>query len=403
MHSVLHPGRIASFNNGARWQHQRQGQQQLQVTRHQVAHTGKLQTCCLNFKQPASLVEQPSTTNCNSSLPPKSEARITVFSAAQYVEGFLKQPLIDAGFINLKFTEARLQPDTAALAEGSPIVCLFVNDICDAQVVEQLKNCGVQMIAMRCAGYDRVDLEACQAAGIQVVRVPTYSPTSVAEHAVALMFALSRHLHQAYIRVSAGNYSLTPLVGMELRGKRVGVIGTGAIGTEAVRIFKVKEMGVPYMDLDEIIPQVHVLSLHVPLLPSTKHILNKDRVKRLRQGCLVLNVSRGGLVDNSALLHGLEQGNIGGLGMDVYENEGQLFFTDWTDMDLITRMKNWDRCFKTLTSYPQVLITPHSAFLTVEALNNIASTTASNLEEFFQGRPLTNAVQPRRDDAAGKK
>ncbi|WIA17926.1 hypothetical protein OEZ85_009419 [Tetradesmus obliquus] len=347
----------------------------------------------------------------------KAATQITVFSAAQYVEGFLARPLKEAGFQNVNFTETVLDKYTASLAQDCQIVCIFVNDQCDAKVVERLAKCGVKLIALRCAGFDRVDLEACKQHGIKVVRVPTYSPTSVAEHAVALLMALTRRLAQAHVRVSAGNYSLTPLVGQELRGKRAAVLGTGAIGTEAVRILKgigmevvaydiqknpaVEAMGVKYVDLEEALPWADVVSVHVPLLKSTHHFINGDRIAMMKKGAILLNVSRGGLVDSQALYDGLENGQLGGLGMDVYENEGELFFTDWTDMPLETRMANWDRRFKLLTSYPQVLITPHSAFLTHEALANIASATVASMEEFLAGQPLTNELKPKPDKAAG--
>eukprot|EP00879_Flechtneria_rotunda_P015029 GHRR01015704.1.p1 GENE.GHRR01015704.1~~GHRR01015704.1.p1 ORF type:complete len:393 (+),score=96.93 GHRR01015704.1:684-1862(+) len=340
----------------------------------------------------------------------KATTRLTVFSSGHYVEGFLREPLHKAGFGDVRFTEARLSKECAVLAQDSPIICLFVNDNCDAEVVAALAKRGVKLIAMRCAGYDRVDVAACQQHGIQVARVPTYSPTSVAEHAVGLLFAINRRLALAHQRVQAGNYSLSPLVGMELRGKKVGILGTGAIGTEAIRMFKglgmevmaydvrknpvVEALGVPYMDMDDILPQADVVSVHVPLLPSTYHFIDKDKIDKMKQGCILLNVSRGGLVDSDALLNGLESGQLGGVGLDVYENEGTLFFTDWTEMDLKIRMKSWDRRFKVLTSYPQVLITPHSAFLTHEALHNIATTTINNMTEFLEGKPLKNVVNP---------
>eukprot|EP00879_Flechtneria_rotunda_P013996 GHRR01014623.1.p1 GENE.GHRR01014623.1~~GHRR01014623.1.p1 ORF type:complete len:430 (+),score=91.56 GHRR01014623.1:107-1291(+) len=340
----------------------------------------------------------------------KATTRVTIFSAAPYVTQFLQDPLISAGYENFNFIEAKLDKFTAKLAKESPLVCLFVNDNCDAEVVAELAQRGVKLIAMRCAGYDRVDVAACQQHGIQVARVPTYSPTSVAEHAVGLLFAINRRLALAHQRVMAGNYSLSPLVGSEVKGKRVGVLGTGAIGAEAVRIFKglgmevmaydvrknpvVEALGVPYMDMDDILPQADVVSVHVPLLPSTYHFIDKDKIDKMKQGCILLNVSRGGLVDSDALLNGLESGQLGGVGLDVYENEGTLFFTDWTEMDLKIRMKSWDRRFKVLTSYPQVLITPHSAFLTHEALHNIATTTINNMTEFLEGKPLKNVVNP---------
>eukprot|EP00882_Tetradesmus_deserticola_P001980 GHRQ01002122.1.p1 GENE.GHRQ01002122.1~~GHRQ01002122.1.p1 ORF type:complete len:409 (+),score=153.33 GHRQ01002122.1:205-1431(+) len=345
----------------------------------------------------------------------KAATSITVFSAAPYVQGFLAQPLKEAGFDDVTFTEAVLDKHTAKLAQDCQVACIFVNDECDAETVECLATCGVKLIALRCAGFDRVDLDACQQHGIKVVRVPTYSPTSVAEHAAALLMALNRRLAQAHVRVCAGNYSLTPLVGSELRGKRAAVLGTGAIGAEAVRIFKgigmevvaydirnnpaVEAMGVKYVSLEDALPWADVVSVHVPLLESTYHFINGERIAMMKPGAILLNVSRGGLVDSHALCDGLESGQLGGLGLDVYEAEGGLFFTDWTDMPLDVRMKNWDRGFKMLTAYPQVLITPHSAFLTHEALANIASTTVVNLEQFLAGQPLTNELKPKPEKA----
>lgn len=339
----------------------------------------------------------------------RAQTRISIFSAQQYVANYLTPPFQAAGYLNLNFIDARLDISTADLAKGSPVCCLFVNDDCSEKVVKKLAKNGVKMIAMRCAGFDRVDLTACATYGIKVARVPTYSPTSVAEHAVALLMALNRRLTQAYMRVQQGNYSLSPLVGSELRGKTVGVMGTGAIGVEACRIFKgigmkvlaydirpnpaVEAMDIPYLSIEEILPQADVVSLHVPLLPSTYELMNKPRIEMMKEGSFLLNVSRGGLVNSDELIRGLERGQLAGIGLDVWENEGDLFFTDWSDMDMNIRMKYWDRKFKTLLSYPQVLVTPHSAFLTYEALANIGSTTVQNVTEFLSGQPLTNELQ----------
>lgn len=248
---------------------------------------------CVNFRQDSSADAQQTSSTTADLAQKKAATKVAVFSSAPYVRSFLEKPLREGGFEQVHFLETVLDEHTAPLAEGCPVVCLFVNDDANAQAIAKLAKSGVRVIALRCAGYDRVDLEACEAHGIRVVRVPTYSPTSVAEHAVGLLFALNRKLHQAYVRVQAGNYSLTPLVGFELRGKTVGVLGTGAIGTEAARIFKglgmnvlaydvrqnpaVVDMGIPYLDMADILPQADVISLHVPLLPSTYHLINKDR------------------------------------------------------------------------------------------------------------------------------
>jgi len=342
--------------------------------------------------------------------PEKAKAlKLAVFSAQNYVVDHFGPPLT-SHFPQTKFIDARLDADTAALAEGCGAVCIFVNDDASAPVIATLARCGVRMIALRCAGYDRVDLAACAAHGIAVARVPTYSPTSVAEMAVALAFALNRNLHLIPARVAQGNYALSGLVGFEMCSQTVAVLGTGAIGAEACRIFRgigmrvlaydvrpnpaVEAMGVEYCSVDEMLPQADVVSLHLPLLPSTTNFFDAAMVAKLKPNALLINVSRGGLVDTDALLAGLESGQIGGLGLDVYANEGALFFTDWSSMDAARRMKSWDRRFKTLISYPQVFVTPHSAFLTHEALRSIGRTTAINLLEFVAGKEvLTNAVK----------
>jgi D-lactate dehydrogenase len=340
-----------------------------------------------------------------------AKMRIAVFSSQMYVRDHMA-PALAPYFPQTTFIEARLALDTAALADGHDAVCVFVNDDLSAPVVERLYKGGVRMVALRCAGYDRVDLAACQKLGMRVARVPTYSPTSVAEMAVALAFALNRNLHLIPARVAQGNYALSGLVGREMFNQTVAVLGTGAIGAEACRIFRgigmrvlahdvrpspvVKALGVEYGSVEEILPQADIVSLHLPLLPSTMNFLDQKKVDSLKPNALVINVSRGGLVDTDALLAGLESGQIGGLGLDVYANEGALFFTDWSSMDASKRMRFWDRKFKTLLSYPQVFVTPHSAFLTHEALASIGRTTAVNLLEFVgkeQGAPLTNEVK----------
>lgn len=340
----------------------------------------------------------------------RSKVKLMTFSAQPYTNKYFVNPLREGGFNHIRATEARLGPDTAIIAKGHDAVCLFVNDLCDAEVIEALAEQGVKFIAMRCAGYDRVDVEAANRAGIKVARVPTYSPTSVAEHAVGLMFAIERHIPQAIGRVTQGNYSLSGLVGRQLGGKTVGVLGTGAIGAEACRLFKglgmkvlaydirpnpqVEAMGIPYLPWEEIIPQCEVISLHMPLLPSTHHFINGPKIAMMKPGVTLLNVSRGALIDTRALLKGVRSGHIGGAGLDVYENEGAVFFQDLTDLQPRDRMPFWDTALIELVALPQVLVTPHTAFLTSEALTNIANTTMDNLDEYFSGKPLTNEVLP---------
>ncbi|EFN59634.1 hypothetical protein CHLNCDRAFT_55930 [Chlorella variabilis] len=310
------------------------------------------------------------------------------------------------------FIEARLDKETAELAHGCTVACLFVNDLCDGEVVDKLAQGGVKVIAMRCAGYDRVDLAACQRHGIRVVRVPAYSPRSVAEHAFALAFALARELRSQTQRVSAGNYTLSGIVGMELSFKTYGVVGTGNIGIEMIKLLRcldgrvlcydpypseeAKALGVQYVPLEELLQESDLITLHCPLFQETFHLMNEERFALLKPNTILVNVSRGGLVDTNALITALEDGKLGGVAMDVYENEGNLFDADFTELTTKARMKLWDKRFAYLKSLPQVIITPHSAFLTREALKNIADTTVQNVLEAVAGGPLTNEVKPRR-------
>eukprot|EP00878_Enallax_costatus_P017913 GHUV01018835.1.p1 GENE.GHUV01018835.1~~GHUV01018835.1.p1 ORF type:complete len:293 (+),score=47.53 GHUV01018835.1:318-1196(+) len=284
-----------------------------------------------------------------------------------------------------------------------------------ACVYQWLNLCFVMARPVFCNGLTCVFqwLDRCFVMAWTTRDVPTQIIIYFTQHlpplCVFCSLAHARHINLAYTRVMAGNYSLGPLVGMELRNKNVGIIGTGAIGAEAARMFKglgmdvmaydikpnpaVEALGIPYMSIEEMLPQCDVVSLHVPMLPSTYKIINKERINMSKKGCILLNVSRGGLIDSDEVMNGLESQQIGALGLDVWENEADLFFTDWTDLDITTRMTNWDRKFKVLTSYPNVIVTPHSAFLTNEALENIANTTIQNIEEFLLGKPLTNELK----------
>eukprot|EP00210_Caulerpa_lentillifera_P004681 g4466.t1 len=338
-----------------------------------------------------------------------SEFRVATFSSNTYVLRFLEEPLKSV-FPNSTMLTAPLDKSTAALAYGHSAVICFVNDVCDRDVLDILKGNGVQLIALRCAGFDRVDVDYAAELGIKVVRVPTYSPHSVAEHAVALLMCLNRSIHLAYNRVWQGNYTLSGLEGVEIRNKIVGVIGTGAIGTAFCSIMKgfgcrilatdlapsqtCKDLGVEYVDIDELVEVADIVSLHCPLMPSTFHIINEERLDLMKSSSFLINVSRGGLVDTDALIEALEKRELAGCAMDVYDNEGNLFFKDFSKFTSPKRMITWDRKFNTLKSFPNVLITPHSAFLTNEALKNIATTTIENLKEFVMGETLTNEVKP---------
>lgn len=338
----------------------------------------------------------------------RTQMKVAIFSAQTYVHEEM-QPLVDK-FPASFFIEPNCSSKTAPLCKGAGAVCLFVNDDASEEVISVFKAEGVKLILMRCAGYDRVDLKAAEAAGIKVLRVPAYSPYAVAEHALGLAMCLNRKLHRVHARVREGNFALSGLVGMDMRAKTIGIVGTGGIGCIAASIFKgigmkliaydvykndkITEMGGEYVELDDLWARADVISLHVPLLPSTKNLVCAESIEKMKPGVILINCSRGGLVKTTDLLDGLVAGKIGAAGLDVYEDEHNLFFQDFTSIDNATRMKNWDTKFAALTSLPNVIVSPHSAFLTKEALENICSTTISNLEEFVAGKPLTNEVKP---------
>jgi len=299
---------------------------------------------------------------------------------------------------------------TAHLSGGATAVCLFVNDDADSEIVGIFKASGVKLILLRCAGFDRVDLEACAEAGIKVARVPAYSPYAVAEHAVSLAMCLNRRLHSCYNRVNEGIFVLSGLVGMDMNSKVCGILGTGKIGQIAAKIFKglgmevicydvfqndviTKELGLRYAPLEEIYAKADVISVHVPLLPSTTHIISEESIKQMKRGVILINVSRGALMSTTALLDGLGSGQVGGAGLDVYEHEKEIFFQNFSEMDDNARLKGFNHEFMQLRSLPNVIVTPHSAFLTQEALQNICSTTIENLDEFVGDKPLKNEVK----------
>jgi len=306
----------------------------------------------------------------------------------------------------LTFFEHRLNEDTVSSAMAFPVICLFVNDQVTAPIAERLKELGVELIALRAAGYNNVDLAACERFGLTVVRVPQYSPQSVAEHAVALMLVLNRHLTRAHERVRDGNFSLDGLVGFEMAGRTVGVVGTGNIGKFTAKIMlgfgcrvlaydvrRDEELAnlpsFEYTDMDRLLRQSDIITLHVPLMPQTRHLINAGALEKMKPGVMIINTSRGGLVDTQALIDGLKSGHIGSAGLDVYEEESEYFFEDYSG--LIIR----DDVLARLLTFPNVVITSHQAFLTREALINIADTTFANIKQFQdgkRGRDLTNAV-----------
>jgi D-lactate dehydrogenase len=281
-----------------------------------------------------------------------------------------------------------------------------VNDTCDAEVIDILAAQGVEFIALRCAGFNNVDLDACQAHGISIARVPAYSPYAVAEHTVGLMLMLNRHLHHAYIRNRYGYFVLDGLTGFDMRGKTTGVAGTGKIGQAVISILLgfgcrvlafdaypnldvAARRGVDYVDSEQLFSQSDILTLHLPLTPQTRHIVNEATIDKMKDGVMLINTSRGELVDTRALINALKSGKIGAAGLDVYEEEAGVFFRDLSNQVLT------DDVLARLLSFNNVVVTSHQAFLTHEALSNIAETTLKNLREFEEGKRgvgLTNAV-----------
>jgi D-lactate dehydrogenase len=305
----------------------------------------------------------------------------------------------EAATFRLVFHEFRLTLETASIAEGARAVCAFVNDQLDAACLIRLRDCGVEIVALRCAGFNNIDLSAARELGLTVVRVPAYSPYAVAEHTLALLLTLNRKTHRAYNRVREHNFSLHGLVGFDLYGKTIGIVGTGKIGKIAARIcvgFGMRvlaydpqpspkwaaELGVQYTDFDGLLIESDVVTLHLPLTPATAHLLNAETIARMKHGAYLLNTSRGKLVDTTALIAALKSGALGGVALDVYEEEENVFFEDLSGEVL------QDEELSRLLTFPNVLITSHQAFLTHEALTEIARVSADNLLRYFSGKPL---------------
>ena len=294
--------------------------------------------------------------------------------------------------IEIKYFDTHLNEDTVSLAAGFDAVCVFVNDIVNETVVNKLYELGVKVIVLRCAGFNNVDTRACFGK-LHVYRVPAYSPYAVAEHAMALLLTLNRHIHKAYNRTREFNFSLQSLTGFDLHGKTVGIIGTGKIGMIFANICKGFGMNIlaydkfpgkndlSYVELDTLLSQSDIISLHCPLTEETHHIIGKAAIGKMKPGAVIVNTSRGGLVDTEALIDGIKTGTVGGACLDVYEEEGDLFYEDFSGHVI------QDDTLVRLIAMPNVIITSHQAFLTNEALDNIASTTVDNLMKFFRDEP----------------
>ncbi len=327
--------------------------------------------------------------------------RIAVFSTKSYDRQYLEAANQTLGH-DLTFFESKLNQDTVPLAQDFPCVCVFVNDQVDAHVLLQLKQGGTELIALRSAGFNHVDLKIAGQLGMTVVRVPAYSPHAVAEHTLALLMALNRKTHRAYNRVREGNFSLDGLLGFDLYGLKVGIIGTGKIGEAMTRIFYglgcellgydiapnpvCEELGMRYTSLDELFRASDIITIHCPLTPNTYHLINPETIAKMKRGVTILNTSRGAIIDAQAVLVALKSGQVGNLGLDVYEEEADLFFEDLSDKII------QDDVFARLLTLPNVIITGHQGFFTGNALANIAQTTLQNVTEYETSGACVNEV-----------
>ncbi|MBN2738377.1 MAG: 2-hydroxyacid dehydrogenase [Spirochaetales bacterium] len=330
-----------------------------------------------------------------------NQARIAFFDTKPYDKISFESENLSFGF-QISFFESKLTRQTASLAAGFNVVCAFVNDTLDSDVLEILKSQGIKLIALRCAGYNNVDLKKAYR-NIHVVRVPAYSPYAVAEHAAALMLTLNRKTHKAYNRTRDNNFSINGFLGFDMHGKTAGIIGTGKIGQKLISILKgfgmsilaydkfpaqklEIELGFRYTSLEEIYKNSDIITLHCPLNSETHHLVNESTISSMKKGVMLINTSRGGLIDTKALLKNLKTGKIGSAGLDVYEEESDYFFEDFSsqilDDDVLAR----------LLTFPNVLITSHQAFFTKEALSNIAQTSLNNIQDFFQKDELPNEI-----------
>lgn len=307
------------------------------------------------------------------------------------------EPFCEKSNHKVKFFENKLNADTAVLSRGFEAVCVFVNDTVDKEVIDILCEQGVKLIALRCSGYNNVDLNAA-AGKITVVRVPYYSPAAVAEHAAALLLTVNRRIHKAYIRTKDNNFNINGLLGFDLSCKTAGIIGTGQIGRLFIDIcrgfnmqviaydaYPQKNSDIEYVDRDELFARSNVISLHCPLNKGTYHIINEENIRKMQPNTFIINTSRGALIDTAALIEGLKSGKIGGAGLDVYEEESEYFFEDYSN-EIV-----WDDELQRLLSFPNVIMTSHQGFFTKEAMEAIATVTVHNLDCFEKGE-IVNEV-----------
>lgn len=319
--------------------------------------------------------------------------RIAVFSTKPYDRRFLSEANVEFGH-ELVYFEPRLTAQTCPLADGFPVVCPFVNDQLDAQVLLSLSRQGTRLVSLRCSGFNNVDVRAAEQLDIAVTRVPAYSPHAVAEHTVGLVLALARKLHKAYNRVREGNFALDGLIGYDLHGRTVGVVGTGKIGTIVAQILngfgcrvlaydvarntQIESMGGRYVDLNELFAEADVITLHCPLVHETHHLIDEEAIARMKRGVMLINTSRGALIDTRAVIRALKSGKVGAMGLDVYEEEADLFFEDLSNRVI------QDDVFSRMLTFPNVIVTGHQAFFTEDAMRAIAQTTLENVTAFEQ-------------------
>lgn len=328
--------------------------------------------------------------------------KLAIFSTKKWVRDSFSKHVPES--IEITFFESGLKEETAVLADGFDAVCIFVNDIANSEVIGMLSEYGVKTIALRCAGFNNVDLNTAWKKDIAVCRVPAYSPYAVAEHALGLILSLNRKYHRAHARVREGNFSLDGLMGFDIHGKTVGIIGTGKIGQIfmdtisglGVRILaydkypseEARKKGAEYVELEQLYRESDIISLHCPLNHETYHLINDYSIKSMKPGVMLINTSRGPLIDSNSVIDGLKSGIVGYVGLDVYEEEGELFFEDLSD-EVIQ-----DDTFVRLQTFPNVLITSHQAFFTVEAVDNIRDTTFNNLLELQETGSTENLLTP---------
>ena len=330
------------------------------------------------------------------------KTHIAFFDTKPYDSASFNSHNKDFGF-DIHYYEAQLNRDNAVLAKGAGIVCAFVNATIDAEVIHILAENGVKLIALRCAGFNNVDLQAAKGK-IKIVRVPAYSPYAVAEHTLALMLTLNRKIHKAYSRTREGNFALHGLMGFDMYGKTAGIIGTGKIAKILIKTLRAmgmhvlaydiypdldfaKETGIEYVSLDKMYKESDIISLHCPLTKETEHLINNHSIAKMKEGVMIINTGRGKLIDTSALIKGLKSKKIGFAGLDVYEEESEYFYEDMSDLVMD------DDTLARLLSFNNVVVTSHQAFFTKEAMSNIAQTTLENIQDFIDGKELVNEVK----------